>query len=139
MERHQTNAVLNRALEGLSPESFYHPLWRHYSDKNYEPSTTLIQDLNQSAERLRNNGVLHDACQILLNCAVLHSRRNDLSQALRIAQEAWELAENHNLEQASNWCAWGICALNVKKGNYQQAVSLLRWLQIKLHQEGEWI
>jgi DNA-binding SARP family transcriptional activator len=139
MERYQTSAMLNRALAGLYPESFYHPIWRHYSNEESNHSAELIQKLIQSAEQLASSGDTHNACQILLICAVLQSRGNNLPVALLTAQQAWELAENHNLEQASNWSAWGVCALCVNKGDYQTAVSLLRWLQIKLRQEGQWI
>jgi DNA-binding SARP family transcriptional activator len=139
MERFQTRAMLNRALAGLSPESFSHPVWRHYSQAEGYPSAELIQNLIQSAEQLNNAGDIQEACQVLLICAVLQGRRHDLNQALNIAQQAWQLAENHSLEQASSWSAWGVCALCVDKGDYKKAVSLLRWLQIKLCQEGEWI
>lgn len=135
----QTSLMLKRALAGLSPESFNHPIWRYYSSESCNPSLTSIQSLVRCAEDLQIAGQVLDACQILLLCAVLHNRRKDQSAALQVAQQAWDIAENNNLSQASNWCAWGLCALNVNKGEYRVAVSLLRWLEIKLHQEGEWI
>jgi len=139
MEQLQTGVMLNRVLAGLYPESFNHPIWLYHSSDDFNPSAELIQNLIQSAQKLKSAGDTRDACQILLVCAVLQSRANDLPVALLTVQQALRLAENHNLEQASNWSAWGVCALCVNKGDYQTAASLLRWLQTKLRQEGQWI
>ncbi len=139
MEQPQTGEKLNRVLAALYPELFSHPIWLCYSDEGCYPSAELIQKLIQSAQQLQSEGDTRDACQILLVIAVLQSRCNDLPVALFTAQQALELAENHNLEQASNWSAWGMCALCFNNGDYQAAASLLVWLQTKLSQEGQWI
>lgn len=121
--------MLERALLGLHPNSFNHPVWLFFSEEHHNPSEQLIQNLIQTSQQIQDVGDTQDACEILLICAVLQSRSNDLPNALATAQQALALAQKHDLMQASDWSAWGICALCVKSGEYHSAIKILNWLQ----------
>jgi DNA-binding SARP family transcriptional activator len=139
MEQYRTKLILERALLGLYPKSFYHPAWQFFSEDHYNPSAQLIQNLIQTSQQVQRSGDTHDACEILLICAVLQSRNNELPAALATAHQALVLAQKHDLKQVSNWSAWGVCALCVKSGDYHSAIKILNWLQTRLQQEGQWV
>lgn len=132
------SSLLDYAILKLSPEIFSHPIWVRFGEKEVSVSFKIIDDLLSATKNLQNDDP-SSTCQILLICAVYQSYAGQRYDALRTVQRALALAEDSGLAKEIIWALWGLCAICVQQGNYEQAASKLVDLQAALSKQNEWI
>lgn len=132
------NSLLNFAISRLSPEIFSHPVWMRFGKKEVSGSPSIIDDLLSAAENLQDDDP-SSACQVLLICGVYQNYAGQRFNALKTTQQALALAQSTHLCKEAIWAIWGICAISVQQGNYEQASRNLVDLQVALSEQNEWI
>jgi DNA-binding SARP family transcriptional activator len=130
---------LQQSLLRLSPNVFFHNIWIDFVSTNVSFAPELIEELNQTAERLVVGEDLISACQTWLICAVLESQLGDYPAALAFVEKTAEFAQEHHLPQINSWANWGASALCAREGHWQQAVTYLQRLQRILNQQDDWM
>lgn len=132
------SSLLNYAIPRLIPEVFLHPIWIHFGNKEAFISLSKIDDLLYVAKNMQEYDP-SGACQVLLICAFYQNNLGQRHKALIISQQAYSLAERTGLSKETIWAIWGICAICVQQGNYEQATNHLVDLQAALIEQNEWI
>ena len=130
--------LLNFAVSRLSPDVFLHPVWMRFGKQEASVSANIATDLLNRVKGLQDSdpGL---ACQILLICAVYQNYAGQPYKALKTNQQAMALAEHSGLSREIVWAIWGVCAISIQQGNYDQAASHLVDLHAILSQQNEWI
>ena len=132
------NSLLTYAISSLSPEVFSHPVWIRFGKKNISASLKIADDLLSAAKNLQREDP-SAACQVLLICAVYQNHAGQSFNAVKAALQALALAQRTSLFKETIWAIWGVCAISVQQGNYEQASSNLVDLQAVLSEHNEWI
>jgi DNA-binding SARP family transcriptional activator len=132
------NTLLNYAISTLSPEVFSHPVWVRFGKREVADSLQVVDDLLSAAKNLQSEDP-GTACQVLLICAVYQNYAGQRFTALKTTQRALALAQHTSLFKETIWAIWGVCAISVQQGNYEQASGNLVDLQAVLSEHNEWI
>ena len=135
---HNKSPLLNYALSRLNPDVFSHPVWVRFAQQAVDNSLDLVDDLLSTARSLKGDDP-GTACQVLLICAVYQTRAGQLFNALKTSQQGLALAQSAGLRDEMLWAMWGICAIAMQQGNYDQATSSLVDLQAALSDQNEWV
>lgn len=132
------SSLLNYAISRLTPEVFSHPVWVRFGKKLDSASPNLVDDLFSAAKHLQKDepGI---ACQILLICAVYQTVAGQWFNAMRTSQQALTLSQSNELAKETIWALWGLCAISIQQGNFDQACCHLIELQAILQEQDEWI
>jgi DNA-binding SARP family transcriptional activator len=131
-------SLLTYAISRLSPEVFSHPVWVRFGKKGVSGSLKIVDDLLSAAKKLQGEDP-GTACQVLLICAVYQNYAGQRFNALKTTHQALALAQHTSLFKEAIWAIWGVCAISVQQGNYEQAAGNLVDLQALLSEQNEWI
>jgi len=132
------SSLLDYAVSILSPEVFSHPVWVRFGKKEVSLSLKIVDDLLSAAKNLQGDDP-GTTCQVLLICAVYQNYAGQRFNALKTTQKALALAQHTSLFKEAIWAIWGVCAIAVQQGNYEQASGNLVDLQAALSEQNEWM
>ena len=132
------NPLLEYAISRLNPQVFLHPIWVRFGKQEISALPNTINDLLSAARNLQDEDP-SVACQVLLVCAAYQNHIGQRYDALKTNQQALSLAERTGLAQETIWAIWGVCAISIQQGNYEQAASYLIDLHAALNKQNEWV
>ena len=135
----QNNTFLGGILSQLVPDVFFHPVWIHFVRNSSNHTPDLLRSLlhNLQLVQIRDDPV--SSCQVIILCAYLHSQLGESSVALSSIEQAWKLAEIHDIRNVAHCSAWGACAICVRHGNYLEGAEWIGKLQEKLKEKHDWV
>jgi DNA-binding SARP family transcriptional activator len=113
-------------------------VWLRFGKNNVSVSPGTIEELLDTAKVLQGKEPA-TAVQILLICAVYQNETGLPLYALGTTRQALELSRHRHLPAEMVWSLWGLSALAVQQGKYEQAFAGLADLQSTLSEQNEWV
>jgi DNA-binding SARP family transcriptional activator len=130
--------LLDYAISKLTPEIFSHPVWVRFGNQKSGDTSRITEILSSVAQQLQEDSP-SDACQLMLACSVFQNHANRSKDALETIQNVIALAKRTSLTRELLWANWGVSAVCIQQGNYQQAAVHLDDLVATLSGENEWV